>query len=107
MEVWVYKEQRAKKKLSFVSQSSKMPPAEVIPCQTWFAAAEEEMEVEEEEEEEEEMLPDGYWSEQFILSLFLNPHLEDDGMVAILVEEPGGCYGYSLQPQVIYLTEEE
>ena len=59
------------------------------------------------EEEEEEMLSDGYWSQQFILSLFLSPHLEDDGMIAILVEEPRGCFGYTLRPQVIDLTEDE
>ena len=50
-----------------------MPPAEVIPFQTWFAVAEEKMEVEDEEEEEEEKLLDAYWSGQFILSLFLTP----------------------------------
>ena len=83
-----------------------MPPLEVIPFQTWFAAAEEEMEVEEEEDEEEEILPDGYWSEQVTLSLFLNPQIEDDGMVAVLIEEPGGCFGYALHPQVIDLTDE-
>ena len=84
-----------------------MLPLEVIPFQTWFAAAEEEMEVEAEVDEEKEILPDGYWSEQFILSLFLNPHLEDDGMVAVLVEEPGGCFGYALHLQVIYLTDDD
>ena len=83
-----------------------MPPAEVIPFQTWFAAAEEEMEVEEEEEKEEEMLPDGYWSEQFILSLLQHPS-RGYGMVAVLVEEPGGCFRYTLHPQVIELTDDD
>ena len=98
-----------------------MPPAEVIPFATWFTVEEEEdVIVDEYDSDDVFVLGEGEdemeLSDQFIMTLFeassLEHHLSfenepDDGMVAIFVEEPGGCYGYQFVPKVIDLTDDE
>ena len=112
------------------SRERKMPPTEVIPFNTWFV-------VEEEDDDEDDFVmrgddeddfvmrgDDDYeddvfvleeegdameLSDQFIIALFEGSALEDDDdeMLTIFVEEPGGSYGYKLVPKFIDLTDDD